>query len=335
MPQPVLLLALLPALAAPPPGPAPGEVLAYRPQVGERLTKTFVQHLELDLEKQTYVVLLDGVEQSAVPLPGEIHMRELELETFKDQVVAVEGARVTELRRTYAKLVRESFRAFTGAEGEPQEVRELASSDLERAVVGFRWEPASETYTASFAEGERAAELLQGLVPTTDLEGFLPEGEVAEGDAWDVDLTAFKLLSVPGGEVHIEGSEEHPSFARQFDGNLKGTIRARFTGVEAQLDRRLARIRLNGRLQTRIDHAEARPERGDAGGGEERYEMEFKLRGSLLWDIEAGRPRQLEFGGDATVEVVFAETAPSDRGVLSNETHQRFTGSLKYDVTFD
>ena len=205
----MLPLVLLVPLAGPVTARAAGEALAHRPEPGQRLTKTYVQRLELELEKQTYVVLLDGVEQSATPLPGEIRMRELELETFKDLVLAVEGGRVTELRRTYAKIVRESFRAFTGAEGEPQEMRELAGSDLERAVVAFRWDPAVEGYAASFAEGERAAELLAGLLPTTDLEGFLPQGEVVEGDSWEPAVIAreqTRIVKDGGRAVSVTGT---------------------------------------------------------------------------------------------------------------------------------
>ena len=85
------------------------------------------------------------------------------------------------------------------------------SSVLEGESVEFVWNEEEETHDVVLPDSSALEdEDLEGLIEDMDFRGLLPDGEVDEGDEWEIDLLVMLSLFSPGGDTKLipETNEE-------------------------------------------------------------------------------------------------------------------------------
>jgi hypothetical protein len=273
--------------------------IAYAPEPGTTLERTYVASFSMQLESM--LLTLNGEEvQSGL---GELHIS-LERRSrliVTDVIEGVSAGRPTRLRRTFDLLeARESTR-FTSGEHEESSDRDHGSA-LEGTSVAFEWGGDEEAFSASFAEPDGAdEELLAHLVEDMDLRRFLPARAVEEGESWEVDALAFLHLLDPGGDLGLvaEGAEAEDTSAQdqQLRDTMSGTILATHGGSSMVGGRRLVSIQLEIETAAYTEKELSAEQVPEGGSGTERVDTEFRLEGQLLWDIEHGHAHSLELSG--------------------------------------
>lgn len=333
-------LLLAPLLGAPLLSPAPAVELAFTPAEGDTLTTTCERVTELELVSSESSLLVDG-ESRGDPEEVDIGMalRQTESITFTDEFVEVGEDRVLELRRTFDEIGGTAIQSLTDPGGEEFAEEFSGTSALESTTVWFRWEEDEEEYSARFDEEveDPDEELLEDLDAVADLSWFLPEGEVSEGDRWDIDIAAFRRVSALSGDVKLilEGDEEDDDFDEQFEENLDGEIEGELTGFRTVDDRRVAVIHVRSELTTRVEQETALESDEVEGTGTVTFEFGLEMEGDLIWDVEAGRASRFHFAGALEMNVLDIEeyTGGEFEVVIRNE--QEFEGTIAYEVEVD
>ncbi len=109
-----------------------------------------------------------------------------------DVVQAVEDDRVLKLERTYDTISNEMAQSKESDFGGSQEMTSSGSSELEGYSVLFEWD---EEYIASSEDVDD--DLLEDLIYDYDFAVFLPDGDVSEGDEWEIDIESFQKITKP------------------------------------------------------------------------------------------------------------------------------------------
>lgn len=299
------------ALALLPQAGSPADSLRFAPEQGSTLTRTF--EIERQMEGGDLEVVMDGFE---VP-PEFLPVLDLEIESSQrvvliDHYRKVESGRVTEFTRTYdeVELLVDESQAMSATDQSPESSSESearADAKLSGRTVRFLWDSDEEEYERSY-EGDRADDderaLLSGLAATADLSGFLPEGEVSNGESWDVDAAVLATLLHPGGDLGLiwEGdlAEEYSAFPEEV--TFEGTLRCKFTGRHERDGVSLATITVEGEF-TMVEVMATNLERvpGIDGDATETTTSQYEIEGELQWNLDAGHLAELEL--EASVEV--------------------------------
>ncbi|MFT5049934.1 MAG: hypothetical protein ACI8QZ_001327 [Chlamydiales bacterium] len=263
---------------------------------GATLTKTFVGVQELDLESMSMSV---GDQE----VPAE-HFEEMEFSieetrtvVLVDEYLELGEGRPTKLRRTYDELSVESVESSDGPRGSDGQSSKDESA-LEGTSVLFTWDADEEEYSVEFDDEEGDGDLLEALVADADLLMFLPDGEVEEGDSWDVDAILINALLAPGGLMSFmdeDGDSIDTELALEIDENVEGEITATFEGLRDVDGRELAVISLEIDVTTEGDE-ETENEAGVTEASS--VELAMELEGELLWDIDAGHIVGYDISGD-------------------------------------
>ncbi|HED64607.1 MAG TPA: hypothetical protein ENJ09_03525 [Planctomycetes bacterium] len=258
------------------------ETIAYDLQGGETLLRTFEAHATY--ERSGIEIEVDGEELPDVEAP-DLTMDSLERVVVRDEIGEAEGGQPTDFRRTFEELVQE-----TSYESEDEEAEFVSGSDLEGITVRFLWDDEDETYYAELTDEDDDvdADTLEWLTADMDLAGFLPEGEVEEGESWDIDARPYLSLMWPSGLVgwYDTENEEGPSeFGIEQDRliveNLEGEGTVTFQGVEEEEGLRLALLWVELEVST---EASGSPR----DGLEVEVEMERAIEGTIRWDLTHG-----------------------------------------------
>jgi hypothetical protein len=323
-------------------GPRAGLELAFQPEEGTRLTTTAKRSLKLVLEDSELSMFFDGEEQEAESPDIELTMLETESLVFTDEYSSIEGGRAERIERSFETIETNSTQSVVDPAGEEFEDETPGSSDLVDTGVVFTWDADAGEYDVSFDEDSDDAdeELLEELYAVADFSWFLPEGEVEEGDTWEIDIEAFKHTTAISGELAVirEGEEDEPEddFGEQFEDNLSGEMEGEFKGVREVYERRLAVVHVSAKLATQIEQVEEIEElEGGEGESSEVFEFEFELEGNLLWDIEGGHAHSFEFEGDVNMTLTNEQELAGEGHEISFTQVQEFGGSIEYDVSFD
>lgn len=330
------LLALIPAplLAAIPPA-AGDRALAFGPEQGTVLSETYTQDYQIELVELELVVTIDGEEQAREEPDIELTIRSSETVEFTDEYLGVEQGAVTRLRRTYDALASESSQELVDEEGEAVESERSGMSVLEQESVLFEWDDDEVGYRASYEgdESEEIEDLLDELEAESVPARFLPDGDVDEGDEWEVDVATFNHLSSPGGYLAIEDGEERDSdFEEQFDENIEGEISAVWEETRTIDGIEHAVIVIRGELATEIEQVEEL-ELGEAEGtSSTQYEFEFELDGTLLWNLEARHGVSLELSGDVRVSVEETQEISAPSGEVELLEARVLEGEIEFAV---
>ena len=311
----------------------PAAEISFAPSEGLTLTKTFHQAFRATLDSQDAVVVMNGEERAIEQPTPDMKLEEDEDAVFVDEYVAVGDGRVTKLKRTFKEI---SSRSETVVEDGPGEKN--GESALEGLTVLFSWDPDEEEYTASY-DGEAADEdLLDGLEAEVDLAELLPDGDVAVGDTWDVDIEAFHVISDPGGDLAVvmeDDDGEDDDFDEQFEENMEGELTGEYVGTEDVDGRELQVIKITGELETTVEQ-ETDPEQfGGQGEGTQTFEFTIEVEARLYWDSKAGHARS--FSGESVIGLSIETHHSAEQNGMEFEIRltQEFSGTVTDSITFE
>jgi len=298
---------------------APDE-LRFAPDEGAAVTRTFREVTELDVERG--VIDMAG-EEEQLPDDFGLAVRTERVVVLSDEYVAVSGGRPTRLKRTFDRIdlaltVEESH----SDEDDPQATDATGASELEDLTAVFTWDDGEGQYGVAFEDDDGDEDLLAGLEEDADLRGFLPAGEVSEGDEWEVPLEALARVLRPGGDLlieldldDVEGEEASVVFCSFWNAaataeELEGEVDARYAGLVEEDGRELARIELAVKLRATREVLELARGILEAAGVDseevgmlDSMEVTYELDGEgvLRWDRDAGRVAALRLEGDVVL----------------------------------
>jgi hypothetical protein len=271
--------------------------------------------------------------------------------TVTDNYASVEDGRVTKLARTFDKLGGNTRLSGSHAvAGELEQDSDL-ESELEGTTVAFDWDEEDETYGATFPDGDGDEELLVDLREDMDLAGFLPSGDVAEGDSWSIEPEAVRALLAPGGNLKLKpvGDLGDMSASGQFSqsdliGELEGKFQATFGGTREEGDAQVAVIRLDLEVRSARDlsamaselagmMSSKLPPNMEVEVSALDVEYELEAEGELLWDVQAGLVHALHLSGQMRQIVDTTMTMKQGTKSQTMETSQTFTGTQTFSLT--
>jgi len=351
-----LLLAPLPLALLAAFGPR-ADKLAFAPEAGATLTKTFELESELALESMNLEV--DGQQIDPSMMGGDItgSVKITRSLTLLDEYVAIADGRPTKLRRNYEAL--EGLVSMEGsAGGESGSEQTEMESDLVGATVMWTWNPATSAYDRSFEGSAKPdAERLENLREDTDLRALLPAGEVEVGASWEVDAKVLGDLLWAGGSVESPSkeaaSEEGPDLEELF-GDVSpeellakifaGKVKATYAGSSEVEGRKLGRVTLEAKVESDTDFAELIGRAIEAMAAESGEDIQVDMNtaavavrydgeGELLWDLAGGHLHSCDLAGDFVVELTLSVGVDAMGESHSAELGLELSGSASASVT--
>ncbi len=315
-----------------------GDPVAFAPDEGTSLTKTFTSEFLVELDDLSVAMGGQEIDPSMMGDP-EVSFA-LNLETIvTDEYVAVAGGRPTQLVRSYDTISGEmEVEAMAGGEGETES--SSASSRLEGQKVAFKWDADEGEYTIEFADEEGDSDLLEGLEEDMDLRFLLPEGEVSEGDTWSVDADALANIIAPGGDLGMEPEEgDGDEMPEEMSDAIDDMLRELFTGeaTATYLGERadgLVAIGLTVEVDSSLDVADMigsaiADESDEVDIDMADVQVYFEGEGELLWNMDAGHLHAFELSGDATFEL---DVEVTQEMMGSLEASLELSGSMSFAV---
>ena len=352
-----LLLSALTLLATPLllSGEGRGTKIAFGVEPGTTLTKTF--EIEMDLTLDSFDMTMNG--QEPPMMPGmEMTLSSVTSIEVEDTYSKVADGRPTLLTRSFETCSGESEMDMEiDVMGEIQEIGAAMeiSSVLEGESVEFVWNEEEETHDVVLPDGSALEdEDLEGLIEDMDFRGLLPDGEVDEGDEWEIDLIVMLSIFSPGGDTKLiaEQNEEMGEmgmsgdtgdFSDYFNEDVEGEFTAVFDGIRKSDDLEVAVITFTFELSNAVDLTEKSREALEDSDFPEGInemeiehvdiEIEYEGEGVLQWNLNDGHFHSFEASGDFIMIV--------DQGILieamgqemSIEQTLEFSGSLTYEVS--
>jgi hypothetical protein len=339
---PALTLLLLPLFGTP-----ASEGPTFGPEAGSEVRITFDQVSELELTGTESTFTVNGEDQDTGEAPQiEVVRNFVEHISYTEEFLEIDGDRPTRVRRTYEEIGVTSSDNVVDAEGGEHESTTEEESALEGTTVLFVWEEDDEEYTKSFGDDGGDEELLEKLNLDGYLIEFLPDGEIAEGEEWEIDASAFHILTYPGGDLSYEtvDAEEEDDGSRedldeQYRENMEGEILAEYQGTRDEDGILVAVIALTVETSTSIEQeqeleAQIGEETAD-GTATNTMEFEFELEGELLWDLEAGRAHSLQLSGDKTFNLTNNQQFEGAGLTIEIASSQEFEGTLELRYSFE
>jgi len=338
----VLLIA--PALLA---STARNTEVGFGPSAGTAISMTFENEMEISLDEMTMLMSGQEMDGGGMSMDTTASTRL----SVTDVYAEVGDGRPTKLVRTFDEIGAQT--AMTGSHpmmGEMSQESE-GTSELEGLSVVFTWDADEEEYSVAFADDSSGDdELLEGLEEALDMRAVLPDGEVAEGDSWEVDPQVIRTLLAPGGSTKVElesdgeggmgGPQPSPN---EFLGELEGEVTAQFTGTRAADDgRNVGAISLTIEVSSARDMAdfmadmmEDMPEQPgmEMEFNSMDYEFTFEGEGVLLWDLEAGVLHSMEISGEVSQTVDTSMSISAQGRDMEMEQSMSFSGSQSASVT--
>ncbi|MGD2018721.1 MAG: hypothetical protein PVJ89_11430 [Planctomycetota bacterium] len=314
---------------------APAAPLADTPAVGveagTKITKTYENVLELELQS---ISIEFGDQEQEVPEEGlpEVTIRDDEQITFTDEYLAVDGGRATKVARTFDELSDSSSQTVSLPDGEGGEDSREGESELTGTTVVFTWDEDEEEYSAEFGEEEEADEdLLEDLEGDADFVFMLPGEEVEVGDSWELEASAFTMISSPSGDLKIDSEEDDDDdgeFGEQFEDNLSGDFEVTLEEIEDGV----AKMTFEGVVETEIEMEREAPEEAPDGlEFSQTYEFSFDVSGTLLWDMERGIATSMELEADVEMNTANVQS----NGDMTLRQIQYFEGEYTATATFE
>lgn len=314
--------------------------LTFKPTEGLSLTKTFTQNLTMTLDDLVVAINDEEMEVDEIP---ELTIESHELIVLVDDYGAVEDGRPLRVSRMFETLERR--RLETNSEGE-EEAEE--TSELESLEVVFAWDADDEEYVASFGDDveDGDEDLLEGLWCDVDFSGFLPDGEVEEGDTWEVDYEDWLRLIEPSGKLTFldeDGDPTEDDLDRMLRENTEAEITCEFKGVRDEDGEEVAVIEIT--FETESEATEEEDVRDvifeadvpiSSAIQSRTVELEVEGEGEFLWLIREGR--FLSFEGMSTAEISMESSLtiePDDGEVFTQSQTLYFLGENEVSVTFE
>jgi hypothetical protein len=332
-----------------------GDKVAFQPEAGASLTKTFTIAGDFALDEMSMVV--DGQDLGAMIGQFEISMKQESKIEVTDVYKAVGEGRPTELLRTFEALAGSMQIDVTPA---PAEMPEMATtSPLEGKTVAFRWDAEKNEYERSFHESEGEEDLLEDLEEDMDLRVFLPDSEVAQDDSWSVELAELECIAMPGGNLSMQPEnmpdvdpatmemfeEMFGDLGDDFGDLLEGECTCTYKGTREENGARVAEIAIEIDVAATVDLAEVLEKAIRAaiemqGEGIEvdlsldqaDLNLDFEGSATLLWDLKAGRLHSFQLGGDATIGLDLAVSMEAEGESHGVDASFELSGELRQEV---
>jgi hypothetical protein len=333
------------------------EKLSFAPGEGSSLTKTFKNTMSFGLDDMS--MLMNGEENPMMP-EIEMDMEVVASTTVTDDYVTMGPGRPAVLKRTYDEIGSEmNMEMVVEAMGQSQEESPsgAGTSELEGETVIFTWSDEDDEFKVSFPDDEGGDDdLLENLIEDMDLRVLLPDGEVAEGDSWDIPLAGMVDVLSPGGDlkldVDMDGAgaglggpppEMMSNMREMFGDMLEGSATATFSSTREVDGVTVAVVDIEIEIDTARDMSEflegvmgdEMPEGMDFSL--DRVDLEFALeaKGELLWNISAGHIYSLNLEGDAAIAMDMEMGMDFGGQSMSMEMSMEMSGTMQTSVTVD
>jgi len=327
-----------------------GDKPSYQPKQGTTLSKRVSIENELELDDMSLEV--NGQDMSEMAGQVEIGLKVTMQLSVTDNYEALAGGRPTKLKRSFDEITSNTHVSGSNPMAGSEEKDIPLKSELEGATVVFSWDEDESSYRVTFDGQEGDEDLLDQLEENLDLRGFLPDGEVAEGDSWDIPAEAVKAALAPGGDIKLrpEGDSDPMSGMNQFSqndmiGELDGEFTAVYAGTREEEDgTRVAVIRLKIEANSARDMTEHLDEiqeqmKGNLPPGLEvdisALDSEYGLEaeGELLWSLEAGLVHELSLSGEVRMIVDMSMSMTMGDNEQSMEISQTYVGNQTITLT--
>jgi len=126
---------------------------------------------------------------------------------FTDTYREVDGGMPVAFTRTYGEASING--ELTGAAQGESDTQSFELMDgMDGHTIIFEWDAEEDDYVRSYPEDvEGDEEILENLSARVDLAFLLPEGEVSEGDEWEIDPAPLVEVLIPGGDLNYDTPE--------------------------------------------------------------------------------------------------------------------------------
>lgn len=217
-----------------------------------------------------------------------------------DVVQAVDDDRVLKLERTYDTISNEMAQSMESDSGGSREMTSSGSSELEGYSVLFEWDEDDEEYIVSSEDVDD--DLLEDLIYDYDFAVFLPDGDVSEGDEWEIDIEAFQKITKPwdglpidmesgvGGATRAADDGQEPEIEKSVDGELTAT----YMGTREEDGVTVAVIELEGEIEAEQSMSGTSDFEGGSMEFESESTEESAIQGEVLWNIAGGHLHSLK-----------------------------------------
>lgn len=341
-------VACIPALLA---LSSPREEIRFAATEGLTLKKSFESTGELTIESSE--VLLNG---NPFPAAPEIEMEASNSSLIEvvDTYVTVDDGGILRLARRFETIADESEVLTSNPMTGEVTVASKGASELEGQTVVFAWNSDAGDYDCEYEQGSEGDEaLLADLVQDMDLLGFLPVGEPAVGDTWNIDPEALRHILLPGGDLKLVSesdvggmigsvADEPGMSMSDLLGELSGEVTAQLTSVRSE--DRVAVITVQLEIdstndlteQTRAALEDMPPVPGMGSMELESVDVEMAMDGEglLLWSLDAGH--FVEFSLDAeilsTTDMAMSIEGPEQRVSMQQAMTMAISRSFNYSA---
>ena len=318
----------------------PKTSVSFAPSEGSSLKKVFTNEVDLTLDEMN--ITMNG-EDSPMPMEMDMNVVSTTQMTVSDEYVAMGDGVPTTLKRSYDELTATtamSMEISVMGNDQSQEEDLDSSSELEGESVIFQWNKENGGFQASFPEdAEGDEELLVGLKEDMDLRSLLPDGDVSEGDTWEISVGGLYEVLAPGGDVKLvpdDMSQQMQQMSGGMNGmgnmqewiqdEIEGTAGGTFVGMRDLDGQQMALIEVTLDINTAVDMTDKVMESMDEMEMPEGAEIEFdhldleftmEGKGQLFWNIKGGHFHSFEISGSTGIVV--------DSGMAMNMGGQEMT----------
>lgn len=290
----------------------PEDEVAFGPEAGTKLTKTFTG--EIDFALDDYAMTMNGEEQD-MPMDEEPAGTMAYSVIVNDHFESMEGRRPTKLLRSFVEL----FGSVETSEGDSEEG---SWDELEGATVSFAWDEEEEDYEITFDEGDADDEVLNALTPDMDFRVLLPSDPVSEDDEWSIRGKDLMGVLLPGidlkraaeADVELDGDPIPEEFMELIDEFLSGVdASCTYKGSAEDEGTEVAEIEFKAEISGNLDIDPSMfGEDADALGSEMEIEIQIDmtLEGTLLWNAAGGHFHSFVLEGDGTLGAHMVTSIP-------------------------
>jgi len=333
------------------------EKIAFHPEAGSTLHKTFLVNADFSLDELSVVV--DGQDVGGMLGSLEITAQQETRYEVTDEYQELAEGRPKKLARTFDGLGSQFHMSLSSEMGGGDQDQEMkSSSELEGETVVFSWNDEKGAYDITFKDGKGDADLLEDLKEDMDLRSLLPSNEVSKDDTWKVELKDLQALAMPGGDLSLlpENSEVDPEQLDMFKDMfgdlgqnladlLEGECTCTFRGVREESGSRLADIGVELKIACTIDLTEFFDKVMEkvmerAGGGDmpeisietADLNLDYDGVGTLLWDLQTGHAHSFQISGDADLALDFSVSVEAQGESHAAEASLELSGTVKQEV---
>ncbi len=332
--------------------------LRFAPEEGDARTKTFSSSLDMSLDDMA--MLMNGQES---PMQPDLQL-DISATTeiqVTDEYVKMRDGSPAQLERTYDSLEQGqdiSMEIDIMDNVQSNEMSVGAESELEGETVVFRWDEDKGEFVAAFPDDGGDEELLVGLREDMDLRGLLPDGEVEEGDEWQIAPIALRDVLSPGGDLKMIPEEVDPeamfggmspemgSADDWFNEDMEGEVKATFQGTRETDDGVMVGVvvyaieisngvDLTEKTREGLEDQELPPGVEDMSVNSTDIEITIESEATLLWNLEGGYVHSFEMSGDFGFLVDSSMDISAQGMELEIEQAMEFSGTMNASVSVD